>query len=1052
MKVFSQLLACLFCASAAFGSPQSPTSGPQVPGSAPATSSSYASESYIVERLSKDVVFAADGTGREEETMRVRILSDAALAEFGILRLPYRSDNQRLDVEASVTAANGTVTATPLADIQDLPSDVSRDAPMYSDNREKHVPVRGLRVGSLLELRLRLTRTRPDTPGFFWFTHSFTTSNIVLDETLNITVPADKYLQVKSPRFTPDVAQRGGSKVYSWKHANTSRSSDNPIASLVAPPDVQLTSFRSWDEVGRWYRDLQAPQTAITPDIKAKAAELTAGLTSDVDKQKAIYRFVATNFRYISLSFGQGRYQPHSAGEVLANAYGDCKDKHTLIASLLTAAGLRAAPALVAVGGSIDVDVPSPAAINHVITYLAGTQPTWVDTTTEVAPYGVLPPYLRGLRTLVIPDTGAAFLATTPESLPFASENSVLTTGTLTADGTLAAHTDASYRGDAELQLRTLFRITPRGEWPQLLARMQSVETVREEKTEDPLNLDAPFTYSFTFERKELFKPAQAAFVLPLPSMSSSYNPIAQKPAEPTYIGAAGGTTVRATLTLPAGFSAEIPTDVSVKTAFGDYVASYRVSGNVLTAERHLALKQERVAPADWAGFQAFAKGIGDDEKQFVTLVRRTRDVPVAVRSSQEAAALILKARDSASVRDFKRALELLGQAERVNPTERLLWASYGTIYGIQGQNEKGLDSLKKEVLYHPDERDVYRLLITVQQALGRTDDAIATLREVLTLTPADVEAAVGLSSSLVRRGQYVEAVGVAESAIKAGATDLELRVMLGQALLGAGRKTEGAATIANALAGSNDSSAMNNAAYALAEGEVDLPAAMDLANRAAAKLAADSSQLALASLTESDLHTVMLLAKAWDTQGWIYFKRGDLKTAETFISAAWTWTQEAVVGYHLGQVYQAQRNRAAALRTYQLALSANVPRDERIGQQIQDRLDKLAAGASAMKPSSDVAGDLSRMRTVTVSKASGATGTADFLVLLSKKGVEDVTFVTGSEALRPMTTAIAAAPFDLPFPGNGSERMVRRGILSCPTTTGSNCSFILLLTADTRK
>jgi hypothetical protein len=62
-----------------------------------------------------------------------------------------------------------------------------------------------------------------------------------------------------------------------------------------------------------------------------------------------------------------------------------------------------------------------------------------------------------------------------------------------------------------------------------------------------------------------------------------------------------------------------------------------------------------------------------------------------------------------------------------------------------------------------------------------------------------------------------------------------------------------------------------------------------------------------------------------------------------------------------------------------------DVPRDERIGQQIQDRLDKLAAGGPAMKPSSP-------------------------------------------------------------------ERMVRRGILSCPTTTGSNCSFILLLTADTRK
>src|SRR5262249_3604520 len=150
--------------------------------------------------------------------------------------------------------------------------------------------------------------------------YSFATGNIVLDETLNITVPSDKYVQVKSPRFAPAAVQRGGTKVYSWKNANTSRSPDKATVSLTGPPDVQLTSFRNWDEVGRWYRDLQSPQIAVTPAIKAKAAELTAGLASDVDKQRAIYRFVATNFRYISLSFGQGRYQPHTAGEVLANA------------------------------------------------------------------------------------------------------------------------------------------------------------------------------------------------------------------------------------------------------------------------------------------------------------------------------------------------------------------------------------------------------------------------------------------------------------------------------------------------------------------------------------------------------------------------------------------------------------------------------------------------------------------------------------------------------------------------------------------------------------
>jgi transglutaminase-like putative cysteine protease/Flp pilus assembly protein TadD len=1048
MKFLPGLLVCLLCVPAAYLSAQSPAAGP---GSAAATPPSYAGESFVVERLSNDVVFAADGTGHEEQTMRVRILSDAALEEFGILRISYRSDNQRVDVQATVTA-NGTVVSTPLADIQDLPSDVSREAPMYSDTREKHVPVRGLRVGSVLEYRVRLTRTKPDTPGFFWFTHFFTTGNIVLDETLNITVPSDKYVQVKSPQFTPAVEQRGGTKVYSWKNANTSRSPDNKIASSTAPPDVQLTSFRNWDDVGRWYRDLQSPQIAITPAIKAKAAELTAGLASDVEKQKAIYRFVATNFRYISLSFGQGRYQPHTAGEVLANAYGDCKDKHTLMTSLLTAAGLHASPALLAVGGSIDVDVPSPAAMNHVITYLPGTQPTWVDTTTEVAPYGALPSYIRGVRALVIPETGAAFLATTPERLPFASETSFLTTGTLTADGLLSGRTSASYRGDTELQMRAAFRVTSRGEWPQLLARVINVGTVREDKVEDPLNLDPPFTYSYAFERRDFFKPAQAMFLLPLPLISRSYNPAAEKPAEPVFVGSAGDTTVRATLSLPEGFSAEVPTDVSVKTAFGDYVTSYRMAGNVLTAERHLVLKQERVAPAEWSGFQAFFKSISDDEQQYVALVRRTRDVPVVVRSSKEANELILKARDSILARDSRRTLELLGQAERINPTERLLWAAYATVYGIQGQAEKALDAMKKEVLYHPDEREMYRMLIDLQVGMHRTDEAITSLREVLTLNPADVEAAVRLSSFLVDNGKHAEAISVAETAIRAGASDPELRIALGHALLGAGRKAEGATIIVKALEGSADSSALNNAAYALAEDGVELPAAADLANRSAAKLAADSSQLALVSLTESDLHNVLLLTMVWDTQGWVAFKRGDLKTAETFLSAAWTWTQRAVIGYHLGQVYEAQHNRALAIRTYQLAREANVPRNEHIGQQIKDRLDKMALGNAAANSSSDVAGDLSRMRTVAVpNKTGGATGQADFLILLSKKGVEDVALVTGTEGLRPMTKAITALRFDLPFPDDGPERMVRRGILSCPTA-GSNCSMILLLTGDTTK
>ncbi len=85
-------------------------------------------------------------------------------------------------------------------------------------------------------------------------------------------------------------------------------------------------------------------QDRIVPDdkIRAKTEELLRGRTSDKDKVEALYQYVAKNFRYVSLSLGQGRYQPHAAADVYANQYGDCKDKHTLLASMLIAAGLRA--------------------------------------------------------------------------------------------------------------------------------------------------------------------------------------------------------------------------------------------------------------------------------------------------------------------------------------------------------------------------------------------------------------------------------------------------------------------------------------------------------------------------------------------------------------------------------------------------------------------------------------------------------------------------------------------------------------------------------------
>src|SRR5204863_9985828 len=123
-----------------------------------------------------------------------------------------------------------------------------------------------------------------------------------------------------------------------------------------------------WAEVGDWYHELERERTTPDEKIRTKAAELVRGRNTDQEKIQALYEFVAKNFRYVSLSLGQGRYQPHAAADVMANQYGDCKDKHTLLSSMLVAAGLRAYPALMNSGRKIDADVPSPGQFDHVIT------------------------------------------------------------------------------------------------------------------------------------------------------------------------------------------------------------------------------------------------------------------------------------------------------------------------------------------------------------------------------------------------------------------------------------------------------------------------------------------------------------------------------------------------------------------------------------------------------------------------------------------------------------------------------------------------------------
>src|ERR1017187_6075468 len=342
----------------------------------------YPQESFVIEQMHSYYRFEADGTGRKETKARIRVQSEAGVQQWGQIQEGYNSANERVEIPyVRVLKEDGTVVEAGDDAVQDLSAPVEHEAPVYTDYRQKHITVPGLRPGEVLEYDMVTVIHTPLAAGQFWADYEFDKSNITLDETLDVDVPAGRSLKLKcKPGMDPVITEKDGRRIYHWSGSHLERDDDSAKAKekdkkkKYRPdddrPDIQLTTFETWEQVGRWYASLEKDRRVPSPEVRAKAQELTKGLNTDLEKTEALYDFVAKNFRYVSLSLGVGRYQPHAASEVLHDQYGDCKDKHTLLASLLEAEGLHAWSVLINSSRKLDPDVPSPSQFDHVITLL----------------------------------------------------------------------------------------------------------------------------------------------------------------------------------------------------------------------------------------------------------------------------------------------------------------------------------------------------------------------------------------------------------------------------------------------------------------------------------------------------------------------------------------------------------------------------------------------------------------------------------------------------------------------------------------------------------
>jgi hypothetical protein len=330
----------------------------------------------IINILDEDIVEVSKD-GRCKETLHVvfKILNERG-KDDGDIEIGY---NPRTETVSIVYAR----TITPEGKIIPLNENAIKVVtpfstyPSYSDYKELTFSMPGVTVGSIIDYKVVKEKKKPEIEGKFsdrFFFQGYDPTyicryKVIVPEHMDL-----KYLLLNplhGIQLPPKMIRYGNKKVYLWEYKNIPQI----IKEKSMPPSdevafrILVTTMNSWEEFSNWWRKKIAGKTEPDKAIKRKVAELTESLSTSGEKIEAIFDYVKREIRYVSIGLGKSGYEPENAKKVFENKYGDCKDKSTLLISMLRAAGIPAHYVLIPTNnmGNLIKDFPYPFQFNHCI-------------------------------------------------------------------------------------------------------------------------------------------------------------------------------------------------------------------------------------------------------------------------------------------------------------------------------------------------------------------------------------------------------------------------------------------------------------------------------------------------------------------------------------------------------------------------------------------------------------------------------------------------------------------------------------------------------------
>lgn len=360
----------------------------------PAMSSDQAGVNYI---LVDEQLSLRQGNYVAYSHVAMQANSRQGLEDVSEFAMHFAPDYQQLQLHFIRLTRDGQQRdITDLADIRLVQRENETDRKIYNGVVSAMVLLSDVQVGDRIDYGYTVVGTNPiyqnKRSAFFrlnWgVAVQFARVRLVTD------LKSELYHHSNASQFNWQVTHHPDHTSYVWQQTAIAAVQDEGDYPAWYDPYsyLEVSEFKNWQDVVAWAKPLYEFDEPLVADLTALADNWLAQAATQQEYVSQVVRYVQNQIRYFGIEIGLNSHQPYSPNLVFERKYGDCKDKTTLMLTLLRYGGIEAYPALVSSrqGAGIASRLPNPGVFDHVITLVRlDNQDYWIDGT-RAQQYGPL--------------------------------------------------------------------------------------------------------------------------------------------------------------------------------------------------------------------------------------------------------------------------------------------------------------------------------------------------------------------------------------------------------------------------------------------------------------------------------------------------------------------------------------------------------------------------------------------------------------------------------------------------------------------------------------